>query len=65
MDRVDDLARVDPLQVGAGGAEVGMPELALDNVDRHPLTGKLDRVRMPQLMGREPAADAGLSGEVA
>jgi hypothetical protein len=41
-----------------------MPELALDNVDRHPLTGKLDGVRMPQLMGREPATNTGLGGEL-
>ena len=42
-----------------------MPELALDNVDRHPLPGELDGVRVPQLVGREPAPDTGLGGELA
>ena len=63
VDGVDDLARIDPLQVGAGGPEVGMPELSLDYVDWHPLPGKLDRVRMPQLVRREPAANTRLGGE--
>ncbi len=43
---VEDLAWVDPLQVGAGGPEVRMPELALDDVDRHALTCEFDRVRV-------------------
>ena len=60
VDGVDDLARIDPLQVGAGGPEVGMPELSLDDVDWHPLPGKLDRVRMPQLMLVPTSAQAPL-----
>ena len=41
-----------------------MPELSLDDVDWHPLPGKLDRVRMPQLVRREPAANTRLGGEL-
>jgi hypothetical protein len=33
---VDDLARVDPLQIHARDAEMGMPELALDDRQRDP-----------------------------
>jgi hypothetical protein len=33
VDRVDDLGRVDPLQVGAGDAEVCVSEPALDFID--------------------------------
>ena len=40
-----------------------MPELALDDVDRHSLTSELDGVRVPQLMRREPPTHAGLGGE--
>jgi hypothetical protein len=35
-----------------------MPELSLDDVDRHPLAGTLDRVRMPQLMLAPTSAQA-------
>ena len=42
-----------------------MPELALDDGERDPFARHLDRVRMPQLMGREPAPHAGLRGELA
>ena len=42
-----------------------MPELALDDVDRHPLTGELDSVPVPQLVRREPTANTGLGGEFA
>jgi hypothetical protein len=37
------------VQVDAGGAEAGMTELALDDVQRHSLAGELDGVRMAQL----------------
>jgi hypothetical protein len=59
MDRVDDLGVVDPAQVRGGDPEVGMPELALYDQERDPLAGHLDRMRMPQLVGREPAANSG------
>ena len=38
---------IDPLQVDAGGRDVRMPELALDDRQWHPLAGELDSVRMP------------------
>ena len=43
VDSRDDLLGVDPLQVDRGRAEVRVPELALDDVERHALTGELDR----------------------
>jgi hypothetical protein len=46
------------LEVDAGGAEVGVPELALNDVERHALAGELERVRVAQLVWREPPADA-------
>jgi hypothetical protein len=54
---------LDPLQVGRGRAEVGMPELALDDVGRHPLAREFDSMRMPQLMWRQTAANARLRSE--
>ena len=38
-----------------------MTELALDDIHRHSLSGELYRVRVAQLMRREPASDARLS----
>jgi hypothetical protein len=52
-----------PLEVDRGGAEAGMPELALNDVQRHALAGELKRVRVAQLMRREPAPDARLGRE--
>jgi hypothetical protein len=40
-----------------------MAELALNDVERHALTGELERVRVAQLMRREPAPDARLGRE--
>lgn len=40
----DDLLGVDPLQVDRGGAEVGVAELALDDVERDALTGEFERM---------------------
>ncbi len=42
-----------------------LAELALDDVDRHSFAGELDGARVTQLMGREPASDAGIDGELA
>jgi hypothetical protein len=50
-NRIDDLARIDALQIGRGRAQVGVAELALDDVDRDAFAGELDRVRVAQLMG--------------
>ena len=38
-----------------------MAELALDDVDRHPLAGKLDSVSMPQLVFAPTSAQQALS----
>jgi hypothetical protein len=61
----DDLLGIDPLQLDAGRAEVGVSQLALDDVQRHALTLELERVRMAQLVRREPAPDPGADGEPA
>jgi hypothetical protein len=50
MDGVDDLASVDSLEVDRGDPEVRVPELSLDDRQRDPFVGHLDRVSMPQLM---------------
>jgi hypothetical protein len=63
VDRVEDLRRVDPLAVGAGRTEVGMPKLALDDVDRDTPTGELDSVPVSELMGRESAPHTGIGGQ--
>jgi hypothetical protein len=36
-----------------------VPVLALNDVQRHALTGELERVRVTQLVRREPPPDAG------
>jgi hypothetical protein len=51
------------LQVDAGRAEVGVPELALDDVERNALAGELDGVRVAQLMWREAPPHVRLGGE--
>src|SRR5439155_26674260 len=61
----DDLLDVDALQVDARCAEVGMAELALDDVQRDTLAGELDGVRMTQLVGSEASPDTCLSGMAA
>ena len=54
VDRVDDLTGVDSLQVDRRNPEVCVPELPLDNRQRDPFVRHLDRVRVPQLVRREP-----------
>jgi hypothetical protein len=51
VDGVDDLRAIDPLQVNGRDPEVRMPEMALDNDQRHALMRQLDSVRMAELMG--------------
>ena len=53
------------MEVDRRRAEVGVPELALDDVERDALAGELQRVRMAQLVRREPAPDPRLSSEPA
>jgi hypothetical protein len=36
-----------------------VPELALDDVQRHALASEFERVRVTQLVRREPTPDAG------
>jgi hypothetical protein len=40
-----------------------VPELALDDVQRHALARELECVRVTQLVRREPAPDPGAGGE--
>jgi hypothetical protein len=61
----DDLFGVDALQVDAGGAEVGVPELALDDVERHAFTSQLDGMGVAQLVWCEPTSHARLGSEPA
>jgi len=42
-----------------------VPELALDDVEPDALAGELQRVRVAQLVRREPTPDPGPSGEPA
>ena len=39
-----------------------MPQLVLDDVERHPFVGELDGVGVAQLVGREPPPYPGLGG---
>ena len=63
VDGLDDFAVVDALQVDGRDAEVGVAELALDDVERNALAGHLDGVRVAELCGakrrRTPARRAG------
>ena len=54
VDGGDDLGVVNPLQIDGRDPEVGVPQLALDDVERDALVGELDRVRMAQLVRHEP-----------
>jgi hypothetical protein len=65
VDRGDDLLGVDALQVDGRGAKVGVTELALDDVQRHPLAREFERMRVAQLVRREPAPHARPGGEPA
>ena len=44
VDGGDDFFGVDALEVDAGGAEVGVAELALDDVERHAFAREFDGV---------------------
>jgi hypothetical protein len=65
VDGVDDLGVVDAAQVDGGDPEVGMPELTLDDHERHVLARHLDSVSMPELMGRKPPTHPGCDRGVA
>jgi hypothetical protein len=63
VDGVDDLGVVDALEVDRGDPEVGVPELALDDDQRHALAGHLDGVRVADLVRREAAPHGGVAGD--
>jgi hypothetical protein len=65
VDYVDDLGVVDRAEVRGGHAEVGLPELALDDDQGHALTRHLNGMRVSQLVRREPAANSGFASGVA
>jgi hypothetical protein len=61
----DNFLGVDPLEVHARRAEVRVPELTLDDVQRDAFTGELDRVSVAQLVRREATPNASLRGVTA
>jgi hypothetical protein len=50
VDGVDDLGVVEALQVNRCDAEVAVPELALDDDERHTFASHLDGMGMAKLM---------------
>ena len=52
MNGVDDFAVVDALEGDGGDAEVGVVELALDDVERDAFAGHFDGVGVAQLVRR-------------
>src|SRR3989337_157066 len=65
VDGVDDLGVVDALEVDRGDAEVGVPELALDDDQRHALAGHLDGMRVAELVRGKAPTHPGLAGNAA
>jgi hypothetical protein len=61
VDRADDLLDIDPLQTHVCCGDVRMPELPLDDRQRHAFTGELNRVRMAELMLVPTSAQTSLS----
>ena len=53
------------VHVDLGRLELLIPELALDQRERHPFVQQLDRVHMPKLMLRGPPPNPSLNREVA
>jgi hypothetical protein len=49
VDGLDELVGVDAPEIDRRRAEVAVPELALNDVERHALVRALVRVGMPQL----------------
>jgi hypothetical protein len=60
----DDVAGVDALEIDRGHAEVAVPELALDDVERHAFAGEFDGVGVTELVRYEAAAYAGARGSL-
>jgi hypothetical protein len=55
VDGVDDLGVVDRSEVDRCDSEVGVPELALDDEQRHPFPRHLDGVCVSELVRCEPS----------
>jgi len=60
VDSGDDLLGVDALHVDRD-AEVGVTELSLDDVQRHALSGELERMGVTELMRKPPGHTASLA----
>ena len=60
VDGIDDLGVIDALQIHERDAEVGVPELALDDDQRHALARHLNGMGMAQLVRREAPPHTGL-----
>ena len=60
---LDQLGRLDRLQVSAGGGEAGVSELKLDVPHAHPLAQQLGRVGVAQRVWVQAALDSGLRGQ--
>jgi hypothetical protein len=65
VDGVHDLGVIDATQVHGRDPEVGMPELSLDDDQRHTLARHLDGVSMPELMRGQPPTHTGRDRGVA
>jgi hypothetical protein len=65
VDGLDDLRVVDALQVDRGDPKVAVPELALNDHERHAFMRELDGVGVPELVRREAAPHAGRRGRLA
>ena len=63
--RNDILGRIDSLEVGRGGAEVSVPELALDEIHGDALAGQLNRMGVSKLVRSETATNPSLDGKSA
>jgi hypothetical protein len=59
VDGVDDLGVVDSPEIGRSDPEIRVPELTLDDEQRHGLARHLDGGRVPELMGREATPHPG------
>ena len=62
MDGLNDLGVVDALEVDRGDAEVGMPELALDDDQWHAFACHFDGMRVSELVRSETPPDARRDG---
>jgi hypothetical protein len=64
VDGVDDLGVIDPTQIDRRDREVSVPELALNDEQRHAFARHLHRVGVSELMRREPASHTRPGGSV-